>query len=110
MKDEIEQNDGLKPIKDGIMDTLQVLDPQCVSSLLRECGMDEHLNRIDRFTGREFEATEAELLHMQELANEALESQLNNEALESQLEAGIIAFDKRGHLVQMNGNRVTVYF
>lgn len=106
MKDEIEQNDGLKPIKDDIMDTLQELDPLCVSSILRACGMDEHLNRIDRFTGREFEATEAELLHMQELANEAFESQINGGVLED----GILAFDKSGHLVQMNGNRLTVYF
>ena len=106
MKDEIEQNDSLNVIKEDIMDTFQELEPQCVFSVLRACGMDEHLNRIDRFTGREFEPSEAELLHLQELANEALESQINGGVLED----GIIAFDKRGHLVQMNGNGITVYF
>lgn len=106
MKNEIEQNGGLNNIKDDIMATLQELVPASVYSILRACGMNEHLNRVDRFTGREFDATEEELLHLQDLANEALESQINGGVLED----GIIAFDKSGHLVQMDGNRVTVYF
>lgn len=74
-------------------------------ALLLECGMNADLKRVDQRSGAMWDATEEELQHLEEILDEAYHYE--NDA---RIEDDTLAFDAQGHLVQLDDNRVVVYF